>query len=112
MSKLDGLDAFEHVVDRLIEEGRARTHDMEARKNAEARAKETEIALADMRGQADAAVKRLRSFEDAMLPLAELYQIVEKIIPIMRTDQGMAYLTDELSTALERAQKHLNPLPF
>lgn len=109
---LDGRQAFEHVVDRLIEEGRNRALDIEKRKDSE-------TATSDMRRQLEAArsdlsrVKaELAGFTGANDAIEKLYDAVELAIRRLALTPEDAELVVTLRAGMAGAKKFIDPIPF
>lgn len=108
---ISGEEAFVIVLDKLVEEGRARASDIDARRTAEQQRSEAlrqlENAKADL-GRTQAQLAHYTGADDA---IGKLYDIVEKAIPVLASTPD-SHLCSELKTAVAAAKKFIDPIPF
>ena len=110
---ISGEDAFDRVLDKLVEEGRHRGRDIDARNAAEhardAAIKEMESA----RSKLSIATAALADYQgaDATDAFGELYDAVETATTRLKAF-GDDALAGELLKRLAAAKKFVDPIPF
>lgn len=110
MDGMSGSHAFEHVVDKLVEEGRRNASDTEKRLDAERRREIAERALEVVRSELIATKKSLAEYVAGDDAYGGLYDAVEMAAKTLSaTDKGMA---DILLERLAKAKKFIDPIPF
>ena len=105
-------DYFEHVVDRLVEEGRLRAADVDARRIAEGQRSDALTQLTQARRAQAAAEEAAEAYRKGEQAFTALYDAVERAAREIDARESSLETADLLRTTLAAAKKFIDPIPF
>lgn len=111
--EMSGTYAFEHVVDKLVEEGRRNAGDVERRVEAERRLQIAEQTLNNVRSDLTTARASLAEYVAGIDTFGKLYDAIDEAVKRLRLGDGENQNCGAiLNNRMVDAKKFIDPIPF